>query len=194
MNTCVTFGSTSTRHNHQQSIARRSGQLLSTMRDTDILTSPADCLNGSRTITAPPALLLAMISLGCYYAQPEAHALAVAVHPVLRGRLFTSTDFKPRAELWVHQALRLILLFGARVATVETHEMAHVLWGSGVTIGRRSGIFSQRVVAVTEGADDDLEAEWTAWIEEESSKRVGYFAFVVDVQRKSFPLSHLPRL
>lgn len=125
-----------------------------------------------------------MISLGCYYAQPEAHALAVAVHPVLRGKLFTSDDFKPRAELWVHQALRLILLFGARVATVATHEMANIFWASGVTIGRRSAIFSQRIVPLAEADEGNAEAEWRAWIEEESSKRVGYFAFVVDVQRE----------
>ncbi len=125
-----------------------------------------------------------MVSLGCYYAQPDAHALAVAIHPALRGRLFTSDDFKPRAELWVHQALRLILLFGARVATVETHEMAHILWPSGVTIGRRTAIFSQRVVTLAEEEEGDVEAQWRAWIEEESSKRVGYFAFVVDVQRE----------
>lgn len=139
-----------------------------------------------QTTTAPAPLLWAMISLGCYYAEdPGAHDMALKIHPVLRGKVVTSDDFQARAQLFVHQTLVLVIIFGSRMGTQQMHEMAHIFWPSVLTVGRRSAIHSERVVQLRDKDRDDRDAQWAAWIEEESAKRVGYILFTIDVQRES---------
>lgn len=62
--------------------------------------------------------------------------------------------------------------------------MAHIFWSSCVTLGRRSAIFSARTIPAST-TEQSLEAQWTAWIDEEVSKRVALIIFAVDVERES---------
>lgn len=50
----------------------------------------ADDFLSSQTASTP--LLVSMILLGCYFATPQAHILAVAIHPVFRGKVFCVSE------------------------------------------------------------------------------------------------------
>ncbi|KAK4054473.1 hypothetical protein OIV83_000967 [Microbotryomycetes sp. JL201] len=131
--------------------------------------------------------------LGCYFASDKAFKLAQQLHPVFRGKVLCSPDFRPRAENWLHQTVLLIILFGKLCSTRADHEMAHIFWSSCVTLGRRSAIFSQRPIPNFPPGHDDLETQWTAWIDEEVAKRVALIMFGVDVEHAAF-FRHSPTL
>lgn len=94
-----------------------------------------------------------------------------------------SADFRPRRDIWLHQTILLLIIFGKLCSSRMDHEMAHIFWSSCVTLGRRSAIFSQRPPATIE-APETLDAQWAAWIEEEVAKRVALIIFGVDVERE----------
>ncbi|KAK4053928.1 hypothetical protein OIO90_003765 [Microbotryomycetes sp. JL221] len=142
---------------------------------------------------APAPLLLSMMLLGCYFASDKAFKLAGQLHPVFRGKVLCSPDFRPRAENWLHQTVLLIIVFGKLCSTRADHEMAHIFWSSCVTLGRRSAIFSQRPNPVFAPGNDDLETQWAAWIDEEVAKRVALIMFGVDVEHAAF-FRHSPTL
>ncbi|SCV71948.1 BQ2448_4642 [Microbotryum intermedium] len=130
--------------------------------------------------------LSSLLLLGCYFGPLESQQLAVKLHSFFRGKVICSAEFKPRTELWLHQTILLISIFGKLCSTRLHHEMAHIFWSSCVTLGRRSAIFSQRAPAVMpKGKENDVEARWAAWIEEESLKRTALIIFALDVERKS---------
>ncbi|KAM0791367.1 hypothetical protein ACM66B_005832 [Microbotryomycetes sp. NB124-2] len=143
--------------------------------------------------TAPAPLLLSMMLLGCYFASDKAFKLAQQLHPVFRGKVLCSPDFRPRAENWLHQTVLLIIVFGKLCSTRADHEMAHIFWSSCVTLGRRSAIFSQRPIPAFPPGHDDLETQWAAWIDEEVAKRVALIMFGVDVEHAAF-FRHSPTL
>ncbi|SGY24052.1 BQ5605_C019g09007 [Microbotryum silenes-dioicae] len=139
-------------------------------------------------------LLLSMLLLGCYFGPLESQQLAVKLHSFFRGKVICSAEFKPRTELWLHQTILLISVFGKLCSTRLHHEMAHIFWSSCVTLGRRSAIFSQRAPAVMpKGKENDVEARWAAWIEEESLKRTALIIFALDVEHASL-FRHSPAL
>ncbi|KAM0752797.1 hypothetical protein T439DRAFT_323409 [Meredithblackwellia eburnea MCA 4105] len=146
-----------------------------------------------RTEKTPTPLLLAMMSLGCYYGEKSEHALAVKIHPYLRGKVFCSPDFRPRAELWLHQTALLLILFGKMCSNRMAHEMAHIFWSSVVTLARRSGLFSPRLVQVPTESKEDLNVLWAAWTEEEVSKRIAHIVFATDVEHAAL-FRHSPTL
>ncbi|BGP16440.1 hypothetical protein JCM10213v2_004442 [Rhodosporidiobolus nylandii] len=139
-----------------------------------------------RPNTAPTPLLLSMMLLGSYFAPPESYQLAVQLHPWFRGKVFCSAEFRPRAEIWLMQTVLLLLVFGKLCSTRMDHEMAHIFQSSLVQLGRRSGLFSQRVVDLPPEKANDVEAQWHAWIEEEVAKRLAQIMFAVDVEHASF--------
>ncbi|ORY89416.1 fungal-specific transcription factor domain-domain-containing protein [Leucosporidium creatinivorum] len=143
--------------------------------------------------TAPTPLLLSMMLLGCYFSSLEAYKLACQLHSGFRGKVLCSNDFRPRAELWLHQTILLIVIFGKLCSTRMDHEMSHIFWSSCVTLGRRSAIFSQRAPAVFAPGHDDIETQWAAWIEEEVAKRIALIVFGVDVEHAAF-FRHSPTL
>ena len=55
--------------------------------------------------------------------------------------------------------------------------MSHIFWSSVVTLARRSGLLSQRLVAIPPESRGDVEVLWAAWIEEEVAKRMAYINF-----------------
>ena len=50
--------------------------------------------------------------LGTYFAPLDAYQLSVQLHPWFRGKVFCSPEFRPRAEIWLHQTVLLIVIFG----------------------------------------------------------------------------------
>ncbi|GAA5895962.1 hypothetical protein JCM6882_005572 [Rhodosporidiobolus microsporus] len=139
-----------------------------------------------RPSSTPTPLLLSMMLLGSYFAPPESYQLALQLHPWFRGKVFCSPDFRPRAEIWLMQTVLLILVFGKLCSTRMDHEMSHIFQSSFVQLGRRSGLFSQRIVEVPEEKRNDPEALWKAWIEEEVAKRLAQIMFAVDVEHAAF--------
>ncbi|GAA6028170.1 hypothetical protein JCM8097_006895 [Rhodosporidiobolus ruineniae] len=136
--------------------------------------------------SAPTPLLLSMMLLGSYFASPESFQLAVQLHPWFRGKVFCSADFRPRAEIWLMQTVLLILVFGKLCSTRMDHEMSHIFQSSFVQLGRRSGLFSLRVVDIPEDKRHDVDFLWHAWIEEEVAKRLAQIMFAVDVEHAAF--------
>ncbi|GAA5828891.1 hypothetical protein JCM11251_005910 [Rhodosporidiobolus azoricus] len=139
-----------------------------------------------RPSSTPTPLLLSMMLLGSYFAPPDSYQLALQLHPWFRGKVFCSADFRPRAEIWLMQTVLLILVFGKLCSTRMDHEMSHIFQSSFVQLGRRSGLFSQRIVEVPEEQKNDPEALWRAWIEEEVAKRLAQIMFAVDVEHAAF--------
>ncbi|GAA5975392.1 hypothetical protein JCM11641_004251 [Rhodosporidiobolus odoratus] len=139
-----------------------------------------------RPSLSPTPLLLSMMLLGSYFAPPESYQLALQLHPWFRGKVFCSPEFRPRTEIWLMQTVLLILVFGKLCSTRMDHEMAHIFQSSLVQLGRRSGLFSQRVVDLPEEKKGDVESLWQAWIEGEVAKRLAQIMFAVDVEHASF--------
>ncbi|GAA6059026.1 hypothetical protein JCM10212_001251 [Sporobolomyces blumeae] len=149
-------------------------------------TAPAVHRASFRPNQAPTPLLLSMMLLGSYFAPLDAYQLAVQLHPWFRGKVFCSPEFRPRAEIWLHQTVLLIVIFGKLCSTRMDHEMAHIFWSSCITLAKRSGLFSQLVVEVPESKKDDVDFLWHAWIQEEVAKRLAQIMFAVDVEHAAF--------
>jgi hypothetical protein len=58
--------------------------------------------------------------LGTYFAPLDAYQLSVQLHPWFRGKVFCSPEFRPRAEIWLHQTVLLIVIFG-KLCSSEFH-------------------------------------------------------------------------
>lgn len=63
--------------------------------------------------------------------------------------------------------------------------MSHIFQSSFIQLGRRGGLFSQRVTEIPLDKEDDLEFRWRAWIDEEVAKRLAQIVFALDVERAS---------
>ncbi|GAA5894053.1 uncharacterized protein JCM6883_003708 [Sporobolomyces salmoneus] len=149
-------------------------------------TAPAVHRASFRPNQAPTPLLLSMMLLGTYFAPLDAYQLSVQLHPWFRGKVFCSPEFRPRAEIWLHQTVLLIVIFGKLCSTRMDHEMAHIFWSSCITLAKRSGLFSQLAVEIPHDKKEDVEFLWRAWIQEEVAKRLAQIMFAVDVEHAAF--------
>ncbi|GAA5982699.1 hypothetical protein JCM5350_006216 [Sporobolomyces pararoseus] len=149
-------------------------------------TAPAVHRASFRPNQAPTPLLLSMMLLGTYFAPLDAYQLSVQLHPWFRGKVFCSPEFRPRAEIWLHQTVLLIVIFGKLCSTRMDHEMAHIFWSSCITLAKRSGLFSQLAIEIPHDKKDDVEFLWRAWIQEEVAKRLAQIMFAVDVEHAAF--------
>lgn len=141
----------------------------------------------------PPLLLVAILALGATLSTNEEHfAIAQQVHDVLRWLIFSEDAFQPPAPLWCLQALLLVQAHGKMFSSRKHHELAHIFHGSIITLMRRGSSYTD---AWTEEptATPSLERSWHHWIEEESTRRAAYFAFVMDAQHSSV-FGHEPAL
>ncbi|KAG0149829.1 hypothetical protein CROQUDRAFT_104773 [Cronartium quercuum f. sp. fusiforme G11] len=146
-----------------------------------------------KTSEASVSLLCLMMCLGAYFTDSEGHELATVLYEDIRKRVISSPEFKPRASLDIIQVTLLVILYGKLCSTRTHHEMAHIFWGSTLTMYRRSALFSPRSSPVPPELKHNLEAQWKAWIEDESSKRAAYAAFLIDVQHAAI-FRHAPTL
>ncbi|KAK5229299.1 hypothetical protein LTR47_007901 [Exophiala xenobiotica] len=142
---------------------------------------------------APPLLLAALLTLGATLSPDPAHyRTAERIHESLRWLIFSSGSFQPPAPLWCLQALLLVQAYEKMFSTRRHHEMAHIFHGAVITLMRRGGSYS------SDSTDDATKASsaeraWHSWVEQESFKRVAYFAFVMDAQHSSI-FGHTPAL
>lgn len=141
----------------------------------------------------PPLLLVALLTLGATLSPDSSHyRTAERIHESLRWLIFSSGSFQPPAPLWCLQALLLVQAYEKMFSTRRHHEMAHIFHGAVITLMRRGGSYS------SDSADDATKASsaeraWHSWIEQESFKRVAYFAFIMDAQHSSI-FGHTPAL
>lgn len=90
------------------------------------------------------------------------------------------------------QALLLVQAHGKMFSSRKHHELAHIFHGSIITLMRRGSSYSD-VWSEEPTATTSLERSWHNWIEEESSRRAAFFAFVMDAQHSSV-FGHEPAL
>ncbi|KAH9811991.1 fungal-specific transcription factor domain-containing protein [Melampsora americana] len=146
-----------------------------------------------KTSEASVFLLCLMICLGAYFTDSEGHGLATILYEDIRKRVISSPEFKPRASLDIIQVTLLMILYGKLCSTRNHHEMAHIFWGSILTMYRRSALFSPRVSSIPNELKNSIDVQWKVWIEDESSKRAAYAAFLIDVQHAAI-FRHAPTL
>ncbi|KIX01106.1 uncharacterized protein Z518_10172 [Rhinocladiella mackenziei CBS 650.93] len=132
-----------------------------------------------------PLLLLAVLTLGATLSPDPAHYhVAERIHEHLRWLIFSSGSFQPPAPLWCLQALLLVQAYEKMFSTRRRHEMAHIFHGAVITLMRRGGSYSSDWTDHSSHASS-TERAWHLWIEQESFKRVAYFAFIMDAQHSS---------
>ncbi|EGG02616.1 uncharacterized protein MELLADRAFT_109937 [Melampsora larici-populina 98AG31] len=146
-----------------------------------------------KTSEASVFLLCLMMCLGAYFTDSEGHELATVLYEDIRKRVISSPEFKPRASLDIIQVTLLMILYGKLCSTRTHHEMAHIFWGSILTMYRRSALFSPRVSSIPNEFKNSIDVQWKVWIEDESSKRAAYAAFLIDVQHAAI-FRHAPTL
>jgi hypothetical protein len=112
--------------------------------------------------------------------------------------IFSSGAFQPPAPLWLLQALLLVQAYEKMASSRKHHEMSHIFHSAVITLMRRGTSYNSDVSEIDStrpGVTDSssLERTWHQWVEQESSKRVAYFAFVMDAQHASI-FGHTPTL
>lgn len=126
-------------------------------------------------------LLVSIIVLGASYSEQPDHKIAVKIHDLLRGVIFSSDYFDATPELWVLQSILLIEVFGRNKAGMKQMGMSHLFHGLLINLIRRSGY--QSIVIDRRIKDlDDLNKSWKEWIKLESMKRLVFLTFLWDVQ------------
>ncbi|EXJ83486.1 hypothetical protein A1O1_07109 [Capronia coronata CBS 617.96] len=142
---------------------------------------------------ASPLLLVAILTLGATLSPDSSHyRTAERIHEDLRWLIFSSGGFQPPAPLWCLQALLLVQAYEKMFSTRKHHEMAHIFHGAVITLMRRGGSYSSGWTDDSSRASS-ADRAWHMWIEQESFKRVAYFAFIMDAQHSSI-FGHMPAL
>ncbi|OWB84607.1 binding protein [[Candida] boidinii] len=127
-------------------------------------------------------LIVCMLVLGASYDTKENHKIAVRIHDLLRGRLFSSNFFGPIPELWVLDAILLIEIFGKFKAGVAQYEMSHLFHGLLINLIRRSGCENISISKSDFLHFENIQDSWEYWIKLESKKRLAFSTFIWDVQ------------
>lgn len=127
-------------------------------------------------------LIVCMLVLGASYDTKENHKIAVGIHDLLRGRLFSSNFFGPIPELWVLDAILLIEIFGKFKAGVVQYEMSHLFHGLLINLIRRSGCENISIPKADLLDSNNIQDSWEYWIILESKKRLAFATFIWDVQ------------
>ncbi|KIV80653.1 hypothetical protein PV11_08139 [Exophiala sideris] len=141
----------------------------------------------------PPLLLVGILTLGATLSPDSLHYRASErIHESLRWLIFSSGSFQPPAPLWCLQALLLVQAYEKMFSTRKHHEMAHIFHGAVITLMRRGGSYSSDGTLQSSNASSAARA-WHMWVEQESFKRVAYFAFIMDAQHSSI-FGHTPAL
>lgn len=140
-----------------------------------------------------PLLLVAILTLGATLSPHDNHyRVAEKIHESLRWLIFSSGSFQPPAPLWCLQALLLVQAYEKMFSSRKHHEMGHIFHGAVITLMRRGTSYSTENVEGTQ-KESSAERAWHLWVEQESSKRVAYFAFIMDAQHASI-FGHMPAL
>ncbi|OWB58007.1 binding protein [[Candida] boidinii] len=134
------------------------------------------------TESSSSLLLTSMIILGASYSTKLAHKVAVEIHDVLRGALFSSEAFTSEPELWVLQSMLLIEVFGKFKAGSKQHEMSIIFHGVLINLLKKTGCLNVQVPSYSSKDELDPESSWKNWIQLESMKRLAIFTFNWDVQ------------
>ncbi|RDW85534.1 hypothetical protein BP5796_03859 [Coleophoma crateriformis] len=141
----------------------------------------------------PPLLLMAIVTLGSTLSSDASlFSITTQIHEYFRWTVCGSKMFQPPAPLWCLQALLLIQAHGKMFSSRKHHELAHIFHGAIITLMRRGSAYTSARLAERERATS-LERAWHQWIENESSRRTAYFAFVMDAQHSSL-FGHTPTL
>lgn len=115
----------------------------------------------------------------------------------LRGEIFTDTDFRPPAKLWIFQALLLLEVYEKMYSTRVLHERAHIHHATTLTLMRRGRTLrgrsaldsppclkddkSSKSFGGSLGAIADTPDQWwNHWITNEATRRVAFAAFIID--------------
>lgn len=128
-----------------------------------------------------PALLCAVITIGCFFTSTDAYELGNDIHRFNLQTLLASPKFKARADLSTIQATLLISIYGRTMSTIEIHEHTHMLYPAFQIMYRRSGIYSDSSSQNEATAPTDHTEHWKAWRHEESSRRAAFASYAFDI-------------
>lgn len=137
---------------------------------------------------AEPLLLLAIIVLGSslikctgfveIYSFNNTQKLAEEIAGPLRWLIFSSTDCRPPAKLYIIQSLLLLESFEITSTSRFLHERSFLYHGTKIQLLRRSPILGGD--PLNKGNEDNHPRLWEQWIEFESMKRASFMAFYLD--------------
>ncbi|KAH0553380.1 hypothetical protein GP486_006550 [Trichoglossum hirsutum] len=116
----------------------------------------------------------------------------------LRWEIFSDSDFRPPAKLWIFQALLLLEIYEKMYASRALHERAHIHHATTITLMRRgSSLLGKAGLESPPSVRDDRQGNgvngsghttssttpeewWNHWITNEATRRVAFAAFVTD--------------
>jgi hypothetical protein len=116
----------------------------------------------------------------------------------LRWEIFSDSDFRPPAKLWIFQALLLLEIYEKMYSTRALHERAHIHHATTITLMRRgSSLLGRAGLESPPNVRDDKQGNgvngsghttgsttpdewWNHWITNEATRRVAFAAFVTD--------------
>ncbi|KAI9779249.1 MAG: hypothetical protein M1839_007501 [Geoglossum umbratile] len=111
----------------------------------------------------------------------------------LRWEIFSDSDFRPPAKLWIFQALLLLEIYEKMYSTRALHERAHIHHATTITLMRRGSSLIGKAGAESPGDDKQINGSnhstgstttpdewWNHWITNEATRRVAFAAFVTD--------------
>ncbi|KAI9774657.1 MAG: hypothetical protein M1840_002906 [Geoglossum simile] len=109
----------------------------------------------------------------------------------LRWEIFSDSDFRPPAKLWIFQALLLLEIYEKMYSTRALHERAHIHHATTITLMRRGssllgkGADSPGDEKQVNGSNHSTSSTtpdewWNRWITNEATRRVAFAAFVTD--------------
>ncbi|KAI9739741.1 MAG: zf-C2H2 Zinc finger, C2H2 type [Cirrosporium novae-zelandiae] len=142
---------------------------------------------------ASPFLIASLVTLGSTLA-PDVTFFNIAkkIHDQLRWIIFGTGTFEPPAPLWCLQALLLIQAFEKMFSTRKHHELSSIFHSSIITLMRRGSAYTA-LSPIENDNSTSLEKSWYQWIDNESSRRTAFFAFIMDAQHAAI-FGHTPVL
>lgn len=113
-----------------------------------------------------------------------AHKIGCKLLRRLRGDLLQlAQDIAIEEEnLWVLQSMLLLEFAGMFHADRTAIKSSDIFHGTLVTLARRLGIFESHYDIAQPILKCAADRRWAEWIQKETSKRLAYFIFVIDVQ------------
>lgn len=115
---------------------------------------------------------------------PNAHEIGCGLLQTLRRSLleFAQNTTIKKEHIWVLQSMLLVEFAGMFHANRSAMELSDIFHGTLVTLARRLGLFESEYEPVRPTSKSSVDHRWGEWIQKETSKRLAYFIFVIDVQ------------
>ncbi|KAM0756072.1 hypothetical protein T439DRAFT_19965 [Meredithblackwellia eburnea MCA 4105] len=128
-----------------------------------------------------PYLLLAMCAIGAFYSDDDAKCqLFQRVVQRLAGLVVVSEGFVPGATNQTLLTTILVEIHGKTMNSFDEHSMRAIIHPAFINLALRTQIFEPKQYLPDDPSDPD--SVWRAAVQEETSKRLAYAFFMMDIQ------------